>query len=550
MKVLIFSNTNLRKVVYCLTVFAGVAAALWFVAGSNPTSAVSNSAGNTVAVSPAATFPGTGVGAIPDGLAGTPPQYGAPLVVSFAVAGVSGPVTDVSVSMTLTHTWVGDVDVILRAPGGTPSMVVVSRIGVTTATSFGSANDYSGTYVFTDTAAGANIWTAAATNPVPAGTYRTTAPGQAGQTNPAPVTSLNTTFGGMTPAAANGTWTLSFRDAASADIGTVTAASLTVNPTGVVTPDDAPVDMNGDGLTDFVIVRNTGGGPGGQITWMTNLNGIGPIQGAQWGLQGDEFVPADYDGDDKDDIAVWRPLPGTGSTWYVLNSATQTARVEQYGLSTDDPSVVDDYDGDNKADLAVYRSGTVACPAAGCESNWFYRTTAGGPVTTVRWGQNGDFPVPGDFNGDGKADFCVQRNAGGGQGRFFVGYNAGGTLPPVVQPSFVFGASTDVILPGDYDGDDKTDICVIRGIGGQINWFYHPSDGSADVLYQVFGNSATDFPVPGDYDGDGRIDLAVWRPDIDPTQSFFFFRKTSNGAINQFEWGQNGDYPPANYNNH
>jgi hypothetical protein len=91
---------------------------------------------------------------------------------------------------------------------------------------------------------------------------------------------------------------------------------------------------------------------------------------------------------------------------------------------------------------------------------------------------------------------------------------------------------------------------VYRAIGGAINWFYHPSNGSADVNYQVFGISATDFPVQGDYDGDGTTDIAVWRPDLDPTQTFFYFRKTTNGAITQFEWGQNGDYPVANYNQH
>src|SRR5689334_24508741 len=30
---------------------------------------------------------------------------------------------------------------------------------------------------------------------------------------------------------------------------------------------NAPVDFNGDGKTDFVVVRNTGGGTNGQLTW-------------------------------------------------------------------------------------------------------------------------------------------------------------------------------------------------------------------------------------------------------------------------------------------
>jgi subtilisin-like proprotein convertase family protein len=537
MKKLFFSNPNLGKVVYCLTVFAVAATSLWFVAGSNPASAVSNSANNITA----ATFPGTGVGAIPDGLAGTPPQYGAPLVVSFAVAGVSAAVTDVSVSMTLTHTWVGDVDVILRAPGGTPSMVVVSRIGVTTATSFGSANDYSGTYVFTDTATGANIWTAAAANPVPAGSYRTTAPGQAGQTNPAPVTSLNTTFGGMTPAAANGAWTLSFRDAASADIGTVTAASLTVNPTGGDPFTPAPNDLNGDDKSDYVVVRNVGGGPTGQVRWFYNFNGTGaPTVALDWGIATDFFVMEDFDGDRRDDIAVWREEDPGGSKFYILQSFTNTARIDTFGQVGDDPTVVDDYDGDGKADVAVYRRGA----NFGDQSTWFYRTTPGGAVTYVPWGQFGDFVSPGDYDGDGKSDFVIRRNFGGGQAGFWTRL-ANGTVLPVI----VFGTPGDTIVPGDYDGDGKCDIATIRNVGGAIQWQFRSSISNS-INYFTFGSWATDTLAPGDYDGDGKAEPAIWRPNPDPTQNFFWSLNSSNGAAQVFELGQNGDYPVGNWNVH
>src|SRR5262245_48802644 len=67
---------------------------------------------------PQTTFPGTGAGPIPDGLSGTPPMYGPPLVLSYAVSGITAPVTSVSVDVTLTHSWVGDLDMVLAAPGG------------------------------------------------------------------------------------------------------------------------------------------------------------------------------------------------------------------------------------------------------------------------------------------------------------------------------------------------------------------------------------------------------------------------------------------------
>jgi hypothetical protein len=117
--------------------------------------------------------------------------------------------------------------------------------------------------------------------------------------------------------------------------------------------------------------------------------------------------------------------------------------------------------------------------------------------------------------------------------------------------SIVFGTPTDVIVPGDYDGDGKTDLATVRGTAGNISWFVRPS--STGVINggptAVFGNSATDFPTQGDYDGDGKTDFAVWRPNADPAQNYFFFLGSTSG-YGQNEWGQNGDYPVANYNSH
>src|SRR5205085_4128347 len=150
------------------------------------------------------TFPGTGVGSIPDGGSGTLPVYGAPLTISFAVSGRTAPISTVSVDLTLTHSWVGDLDMILTSPGGTASLITVSRIGVTSANSTGDSSNYGGMYNFTDSAAGTNIWTLAtaaacgSTCDIPAGDYRSTQGGTTGQVNPAPVTSLNATFAPLT----------------------------------------------------------------------------------------------------------------------------------------------------------------------------------------------------------------------------------------------------------------------------------------------------------------------------------------------------------------
>ena len=309
------------------------------------------------------------------------------------------------------------------------------------------------------------------------------------------------------------------------------------------TPNAAPanvqhvLDFNGDGKTDWTVVRNTGGGANGQVTWFYNLNGTATTEAKYWGLASDSFVSGDFDGDGKSDLAVWRSGAPTVAAFYVLNSTDFTARVEAFGQTGDDPTVVGDYNGDGKTDLAVYRDGA----NAGDASTWFYRTTPGGPVTYQIWGMNGDFPAPGDYDGDGRADFVVQRNNGGGQARFWGLFTKG-------VATEVFGTPTDTIVPGDYDGDGKTDLATVRGVGGALQWQYLSSQ-SGTIFYNTFGSTATDYPVQGDYNGDGKTDIAIWRPSATPGASAFWVLN-SGGSVSGQPFGASGDYPVATYNSH
>ena len=82
------------------------------------------------------------------------------------------------------------------------------------------------------------------------------------------------------------------------------------------------------------------------------------------------------------------------------------------------------------------------------------------------------------------------------------------TRTAVVTALVEWGVSTDYPVAGDYDGDGKTDVAVFRPSTGQ--WFIIRSSGG--TMGQTWGAASLgDQPVPADYDGDGRTDVAVYR---------------------------------------
>jgi hypothetical protein len=64
----------------------------------------------------------------------------------------------------------------------------------------------------------------------------------------------------------------------------------------------------------------------------------------------------------------------------------------------------------------------------------------------------------------------------------------------------------------------------------------YSSTGSAAGFQ--WGNGS-DVPVPGDYDGDGRTDLAVFRP----SNGTWYLWYSSTGTTAGYQWGNGNDIP-------
>ena len=177
-------------------------------------------------------------------------------------------------------------------------------------------------------------------------------------------------------------------------------------------------------------------------------------------------------------------------------------------------------------DLAVWRPGS---------GQWWIMAGNGSPQVVQGWGMQGDIPVAGDYDGDGKTDFAVARPGAGSLDWYVINSSSG------ASSGGSFGLPTDKPVPADYDGDGKTDWAVYRASN---NTWYISKSSNSQVVYQVFGTTG-DKPAPADFDGDGKADPTVWRY----SNTTFYTAKSSdnttqsmNMALAGYTYGS-GDLP-------
>jgi len=138
-------------------------------------------------------------------------------------------------------------------------------------------------------------------------------------------------------------------------------------------------DMDGDGRADRVSVLS---GTPQRVTIINNVTEASRV--VDFGVFGDNYVPADFDGDGIGDVSLFRQSDGT---WWWIRSSDNVVNVATWGQSGDTP-VPGDYDGDGKTDLAVWRRGAVDAP----QSYYWVKGSQSG-VQVVAWGIGGDRAV-------------------------------------------------------------------------------------------------------------------------------------------------------------
>ena len=290
-------------------------------------------------------------------------------------------------------------------------------------------------------------------------------------------------------------------------------------------------DYNGDGYSDPALyVRNTTTNQGQWLVQATTppAGTAPPI----WFTSGMAFGPAnavpfqgDFDGDGKADLAYYQL---NTATWVVEDSKTGGVSSFVLGTANSSVPVVGYFDANAPEEMAVF---TIV------NGQGVWSIASGVSPRTVMFGQAGDIPDPGNYDGLGYDQLAVYRPS---TGQFLVLEPNGTTETLNLGVSNSPDLSSLVPVPGAYDNltyfndneSERTEAAV-----------YDPKVGTYTILgpggntYTVSGFLPGDIPAPADYFGSGSTQPAVFRSS---TGQFI-----GAGGTIIATFGQSGDIPLA-----
>ena len=241
-------------------------------------------------------------------------------------------------------------------------------------------------------------------------------------------------------------------------------------------------DFNGDGKFEIGFFKDG--------YWFIDLNDNGVWDAgdlwAKLGHHGDRPVTGDWDGDGKTDIGIYGPA------W----SGDPRAIAHEPGLP-------DPYNANTDQQKNIPRPRDKS--AVG--ERTLRRTQEGKPRKDLidhvfLYGTPGDYPLVGDWNGDGIHTIAVFRDGlwrrdADGDGR-----------RSDTDLSGRYGQHGDKPLSGDFNGDGIDEIAIFRDGTWYIDSNNNGIIDNDDMVLKLGG--AGDVPVVGDWNGDGTTEIGVY----------------------------------------
>jgi hypothetical protein len=301
------------------------------------------------------------------------------------------------------------------------------------------------------------------------------------------------------------------------------------------------LDYDGNNVDDLLFYRSGSGatwlmhssGNGSFSAAYASGDGIGGFD--MWDTR-DHAVRLDFNGDNRDDLLMYRQ--GTGVVYMArsngdgsfTNVYASAGGIGGYAMNgSNDQVLVFDYNGDNLEDLFIYRPGSGVAYVA--------RSNGDGSFTNVYasgWGIAGydllstaDQVLVFDYNGDNRDDLLLYRPGSGAT--FVARSNGDGSFTTVLASvggvggvgGFDMWEPRDHVTAFDYNGDHLDDLFLYRAGGGVAYVARSNGDGSFTNVFASgsgiagfnLGNE-TDRAIAVDANGGGYGDLLLFREDM------------------------------------
>jgi len=212
--------------------------------------------------------------------------------------------------------------------------------------------------------------------------------------------------------------------------------------------------------------------------------------------------------------------PGSGK-WYLYDDAGMLVTSFFYGNPGDYP-FMGDWDGDGVETPGLYRQS---------DGYVYLRNSNTVGIADIKFffGNPGDVPIAGDFNNDGFDTVSIYRPSN--QTFYIINkLGSGDAGLGAADFSYVFGNPGDKPFVGDFDGDGIETAGLHRESTGLVYFRNTHTQGNADAQF-IYGDPG-DRLIAGDWTGDGTFTPALFRPSN--TTMYFRYTNTQGNADNQF----------------